>query len=69
MKTKNQKRAGFSNIFVFLPSTLDRKEKILQWQDHAHLHPIDVTFEELKDLNNGEDFNPSLWIINIFKKI
>ena len=69
MKTKNQKRAGFSNMFVFLPSTLDRKEKILQWQDHVHLHPIDVTFEELKDLNNGEDFNPSLWIINIFKKI
>ena len=39
---------------------MDRKEKILQWQDHVHLHPIDVTFEELKGLNNGEDFNPSL---------
>ena len=57
---ENQKRAEFYNMFLFLSSTLDRKEKILQWQDHVHLHPIDVTFEELKGLNNGEDFNPSL---------
>ena len=57
---ENQKRAEFSNMFMFLPSILDRKESILQWQDHVHLHPIDVTFEELKGLNNGEDFNPSL---------
>ena len=57
---ENQKRAGFSNMLMFLPSTLDRKEKILRWQDHVHLHPIDVTFEELKDLDNGKDFNSSL---------
>ena len=57
---ENQKRAEFSNMFMFLPSTLDRKENILQWQDHVHLHPIDVTFEELKDLNDVEDFSPSL---------
>ena len=56
---EQQKNAEFSDMFMFLPSTLDRKE-ILQWQDHVHLHPIDVTFEELKDFNNGEDFNASL---------
>ena len=57
---ENQNRAEFSKMFMFLPSTLDRKEKFLQWHDHVHLHPIDVTFEELKDLNNGEDFSPSV---------
>ena len=45
---------------MFLPSTLDRKGKFLQWQNHVHLHPVDVTFEELRDLNNGEDFSPSV---------
>ena len=57
---ENQKRAEFSNMFMFLSSTLDRKENFLQWQNHVHLHPIDVTFEELKELNNGEDFSPSV---------
>ena len=57
---ENQKRAEFYNMFMFLSSTLDRKVKILQWQDHVHLHPINVTYEELKGLNNGKDFNPSL---------
>ena len=57
---ENQKRAEFSNMFMFLSSTLDRKENFLQWQNHVHLHPLDVTFEELKELNNGEDFSPSV---------
>ena len=65
---ENQKRAEFSNMFMFLPSILDRKESILQWQDHVHLHPIDVTFEELKDLNNGEDSSPSLLDHNGLRK-
>ena len=47
-------------MFLFLPSTLDRKEKFLQWQDHVHLHPVDVSFDELKEFNNGEDFTPDL---------
>ena len=46
---------------MFLPSTLDRKEKFLQWQDHVHLDPVDVTYDELKDgFNNGENFTPDL---------
>ena len=48
-------------MFLFLPSTLDRKEKFLQWKDHVHLHPVDVTYDELKDdFNNGENFTPVL---------
>ena len=39
---ENKKKSEFSKMFLFLPSTLDRKEKFLQWQDHVHLHPVDV---------------------------
>ena len=46
-------------MFTFLPSTLDRKEKFLQWQDHIHLHPVDVSYDELKEYNDDTDFNPS----------
>ena len=45
---ENQKKSEFSKMFMFLPSTLDRKEKFLQWQDHVHLHPVDVSYDELK---------------------
>ena len=34
---ENQKKSEFFRIFMFLPSTLDRKEKFLQWQDHVNL--------------------------------
>ena len=57
---KIKKKPEFSKMFLFLPSTLDRKEKFLQWQDHVHLHPVDVSFDELKEFNNGEDFTPDL---------
>ena len=30
---ENQKKVPFSNLFLYLPSTLDRKEKYLQWKD------------------------------------
>ena len=40
---KNQKKSEFSKMFLLLPSTLDRKEKFLKWQDRVHLHPVDVT--------------------------
>ena len=41
------------------PATLDRKEEIIQWQEHVHLHPIDVSYDNFKDLNQGKDFNPA----------
>ena len=58
---ENKKKSEFSKMFLFLPSTLDGEDKFLQWQDHVHLHPVDVTYDELKDdFNNGENFTPDL---------
>ena len=48
-----------SSLFLFLPSTLDRKEKILQYKDSVNLHPIDTLYGDLKALNNDKDFNPA----------
>ena len=48
-----------SSLFLFLPSTLDRKEKILQYKDSVNLHPIDASYDDLKTLNNDKDFNPA----------
>ena len=47
-------------MFMCLPSTLDRKEKFLQYQYHVHLHPIDVSHKELKLHNENKDFDPIL---------
>ena len=57
---QNQKKMPFSKLFLDLPSTLDRKEKFLQWKDHVHLHPTDVNYEELELLNDGNEMNPAL---------
>ena len=43
-----------------MPSTLDKKEDFLQWKDHAHLHPIDVSYDELKTIHNNGKMNPTL---------
>ena len=32
----------------------------MQWKDHVHLHPIDVSYDDLKTLNNDGDMNPAL---------
>ena len=40
-------------MFLYLPSTLDRKEEFLQWKEHVHLHPIDVSYDDLKETHNG----------------
>ena len=47
-------------MFLCLPSTLDRKEEFLQWKSHVHLHPIDVSYDDLKELNNGIEAHPAL---------
>ena len=57
---ENQKKADFSKMFLYLPSTLDRKEDFLQWKEHVHLHPIDVSYDDLKAINNDGDMNPAL---------
>ena len=48
-----------SSLFTFLPSTIDRKESILQYKDLVNLHPIDALYDDLKTLNNNKDFNPA----------
>ena len=48
-----------SSLFLFLPSTLDRKEDILQFKSSVNLHPIDALYDDLKAMNNDKDFDPS----------
>ena len=42
---------------MFLPSTLDRKEDIQHYNDNVNLHPVDVSCEQPKVLNNNKDFD------------
>ena len=35
---ENQKKSNMSYV-LFLPSTLDRKEEIMQFKNSVHLHP------------------------------
>ena len=56
---ENQKKSNMSHKFLFLPSTLDRKEDIMQCKNNIHLRPIDVTYNDLKELNENINFNPS----------
>ena len=59
LMSQNQKNLKFSKTFMFLPLTLDRKEDIQKYNDHVHLHPVDVTYDQLKAINNNKDFDPS----------
>ena len=49
-----------SDIFFFLPATSDRNEEILQWKDNVHLHPIDLSLDNLKSEMSVTSFDPSL---------
>ena len=48
-----------SSLFLFLPSTLDRKEEFLQFKSSVNLHPIDALYDDLKAMNNDKDFDPA----------
>ena len=56
---ENQKKSNMSHMFLFLSSTFDRKEDIMQYKKNVHLHPIDVSYNDLKELNNNRDFDQS----------
>ena len=60
LRDENQKKVLASKMFLYLPATLDRKEEFLQYKDNVHLHPIDVNYEDLRMLNEGNDMNPNL---------
>ena len=32
----------------------------MQWKDHVHLHPTDVSYDDLKAIHNDEEMNPAL---------
>ena len=49
-----------SELFFFLSATLDRKEEFLQWKDNVHLHPIDLSIDDLKNEMSVTSFDPSL---------
>ena len=57
--SQNQENLKFSKMFMFLPSTLDRKEEIQQYNDNVNLRPVDVSYEQLKQMNNNKDIDPS----------
>ena len=47
LMSQNQEHLKFSKMFMFLPSTLDQKEKTQQFNDNVNLHPVDVSYEQL----------------------
>ena len=49
-----------SELFFFLPAFLDRKEDFLQWKDNVHLHPIDLSIDDLKNEMSVTSLDPSL---------
>ena len=57
---ENQKKVKFSKMFLYLSFTLDRKEDILQYKDHAHLHRVDINCDDITQMHNNEDANPPL---------
>ena len=57
---QNQNQAKFSEMFLYLPSTLDRKEAFLQWKEHVHLHPVDLSLDDMKALTGIKEINRAL---------
>ena len=66
--SENQEKSEFSKMFMHLPSTLDQKEDIQQYNDNVHLHPVDVSYEQLKVQNGNQDFDPSQLDNNSLRK-
>ena len=59
LTNQSQEDLNFPKMFMFLPSTLDRKEELNQYSENVNLHPIDVSYDQLKALTNNKDFNPA----------
>ena len=47
-------------MILFLSSTLDRKEDFLKYKDHVHLHPVDISYDDITQMHNNEDANSAL---------
>ena len=46
--------------FFYLSSTLDWKEDFLKYNDHVHLHPVDLSIDYLKEITEFTEINPAL---------
>ena len=56
---ENQNNAKFSNLFMYLPSTLDGREDFMHYKYHVNLHPINITFDDLKQAADQKIMDPS----------
>ena len=66
---QNENNFKSSGLFYFLPSTLDRKEEILQWREHIHLHSIDLGIDDLIQSSGLTNINPVLFDSNQREKV
>ena len=57
---QNQSQVRFSEISLYLPSTLDWREAFLQWKERVYLHPVDLKLDDMKDLTGNKEINPAL---------
>ena len=57
---ENQNQAKFSNLFLYLPSTLDRKEEFMHYKDNVNLHPVNLTFDDIKQAAVESLMDPSI---------
>ena len=57
---ENKKNAKFSELFLYLPSTLDQKEDFMHYKDNVNFHPINLTFDDLKKAADKKIMDPSL---------
>ena len=55
---QNENKVKSSSMFMFIPSTLDRKEEFIQWKDHVHLDTIDLTIDDLVEVSGIAKINP-----------
>lgn len=64
---ENQNDSKFSNLFLYLPSALDCKEEFLYWKNDVLWHPIDLTYDDIKQAADQKQMNPSFSMINILE--
>ena len=56
---ENQNQAKFSNLFMYLPYTLDHKEDFMHYKSNVSLHPVNLTFDDIKHADDQSLMDPS----------
>ena len=57
----------FSQLFLILTTTTDRKEKINQFINNVQLHPINIDYNEFATKNSSEKKKILIRVILILK--